>query len=204
MVTQPNLIGMTVPGGSEGLSVMRLLGWDIPVTEPAGRAERHEMTVSPLQNTAGRIPRHDPGCFPGASPALTQRAGKQKTAPRDRINTLISLRKYGAGEGIRTLDPNLGQVCGMNARYFSGEGGIVTSARIVGCRLPQPASTEHGRQAVVSAKSPSRNQFNTENQSQHIPTQHRRQNQSATSKSPMASSAAIRPFIRNDRGCARC
>ena len=108
MVTQPNLIGMTVPQGSKALSAMRPLGWDMPPTEPAGRAERREMTVSPVPNAAGLIPRHDPACFPGASPAPTQRPGKQKTAPKDRFNTLISLRKSGAGEGIRTLDPNLG------------------------------------------------------------------------------------------------
>ena len=109
MATQPNPIGMTVPRGSKALSAMRPLGWDMPPTEPAGRAEPHELTVSPVPNAAGLIPRHDPGCFPGASPALTQWAGKQKTAPRDRFNTLISLRKSGAGEGIRTLDPNLGK-----------------------------------------------------------------------------------------------
>jgi hypothetical protein len=110
MVTQPNLIGMTAPGGSEALSAMRPLGWDIPPTGSAGRAERREKTVSPVPNAAGRIPRHDPGCFPGASPAPTRWAGKQKTAPKDRFNTLISFRKSGAGEGIRTLDPNLGKV----------------------------------------------------------------------------------------------
>ena len=110
MVTQPNLIGITVPGESEALSAMRPLGWDIPPTEPAGRAARHEMAVSPVPNAAGLIPRHDAGCFPGASPTPTRWAGKQKTAPKDRFNTLISLRKTGAGEGIRTLDPNLGKV----------------------------------------------------------------------------------------------
>ena len=110
MVTQPNLIGMTVPGVSGALIAMRPLGWDIPPTGPAGRAERHEMTVSPMPNAAGLTPRLDPACFPGASPAPTQWTGKQKTAPKDRFNTLISLRKSGAGEGIRTLDPNLGKV----------------------------------------------------------------------------------------------
>jgi hypothetical protein len=110
MVTQPNLIGMTVPGGSEALSAMRPRGWDIPPTQPAGRAEWREMMVSPVPKATGRIPRHDPGCFPSASPAPTRWAGKQKTAPKDRFNTLISLRKSGAGEGIRTLDPNLGKV----------------------------------------------------------------------------------------------
>ncbi len=110
MVTQPNAISMTAPGGSEALSAMRPLGWDVPPTEPAGRAERHEMTVSSMPDAAGCIPRHDAGCFPGASPAPARWARKQKTAPKDRFNTLISLRKSGAGEGIRTLDPNLGKV----------------------------------------------------------------------------------------------
>jgi|GEM_PF-1243902 len=51
-----------------------------------------------------------PGCFPPASPAIAVRAGKQKATPKDRCNALIYLRKFGAGEGIRTLDPNLGNV----------------------------------------------------------------------------------------------
>jgi hypothetical protein len=49
-------------------------------------------------------------CFPPASPAFAPRPGKQKTAPKDRSKPFISLRKFGAGEGIRTLDPNLGNV----------------------------------------------------------------------------------------------
>ena len=110
MVKQPNLIGMSVPGGSEPFSAMYPDGWNIPPLQPAGRAERRKMTASPVPNGTGRIPRHDPGCFPGASPAPTRWAGKQKTAPKDRFNILISLRKSGAGEGIRTLDPNLGKV----------------------------------------------------------------------------------------------
>ena len=48
--------------------------------------------------------------FPHASPARQARAGKQKTAPKDWSMSLISLKKFGAGEGIRTLDPNLGKV----------------------------------------------------------------------------------------------
>jgi hypothetical protein len=35
--------------------------------------------------------------------------GKQKT-PVGRSKSLVFLRKSGAGEGIRTLDPNLGKV----------------------------------------------------------------------------------------------
>jgi hypothetical protein len=47
-----------------------------------------------------------PPCFPGF------RAGVEeaKTAPKDRFKSLISRRKFGAGEGIRTPDPNLGKV----------------------------------------------------------------------------------------------
>jgi hypothetical protein len=45
-----------------------------------------------------------------ASPPLRPGPGKQKTAPKHRCNPLIFLMKSGAGEGIRTLDPNLGKV----------------------------------------------------------------------------------------------
>ena len=49
-------------------------------------------------------------CLPVAYLASDLGAGKQKAAPKDRPNSLILLRKSGAGEGIRTLDPNLGKV----------------------------------------------------------------------------------------------
>jgi hypothetical protein len=49
-------------------------------------------------------------CFPPASPAFLSGTEKQKTVPNDRSKQLPSLRKFGAGEGIRTLDPNLGKV----------------------------------------------------------------------------------------------
>ena len=49
-------------------------------------------------------------CFPPASPADALEAGKQKTTPKDRSDSLIWLKKIGAGEGIRTLDPDLGKV----------------------------------------------------------------------------------------------
>ena len=48
--------------------------------------------------------------FPPASPTLAPGTGKQKAAPKDRFNRFIFLKKTGAGEGIRTLDPNLGKV----------------------------------------------------------------------------------------------
>jgi hypothetical protein len=49
-------------------------------------------------------------CFPPASPAVVPKAGKQKTTPKDRSDSLIYWKKIGAGEGIRTLDPDLGKV----------------------------------------------------------------------------------------------
>ena len=49
-------------------------------------------------------------CFPHASRVSETGAGKQKTSPKDRSKPMISFRKFGAGEGIRTLDPNLGKV----------------------------------------------------------------------------------------------
>ena len=36
--------------------------------------------------------------------------GKQNTIPKDPSQQLICLKKVGAGEGIRTLDPDLGKV----------------------------------------------------------------------------------------------
>ena len=63
-----------------------------------------------MPKLAVRALRHASCCFPHASPVLPTGAGKQKTVPKDRSRRLISLRKFGAGEGIRTLDPNLGKV----------------------------------------------------------------------------------------------
>jgi hypothetical protein len=63
-------------------------------------------------------------CFPHASPALTTGAGKRQTGPKDRSKSLIRLRKIGAGEGIRTLDPNLGKVISRNS--FGADGGTRT------------------------------------------------------------------------------
>ena len=49
-------------------------------------------------------------CFPPASPAFVPEAGKQKKTPKEPSQPLIYLKKFGAGEGIRTLDPDLGKV----------------------------------------------------------------------------------------------
>ena len=49
-------------------------------------------------------------CFPHASPVSETGAGKQKRPRRAALKSLKILRDFGAGEGIRTLDPNLGKV----------------------------------------------------------------------------------------------
>jgi hypothetical protein len=48
-------------------------------------------------------------CFPHASPTALEGPGKQKTPRRAFSKCLIFLKKTGAGEAIRTLDPNLGK-----------------------------------------------------------------------------------------------
>ena len=53
------------------------------------------------------------GCaysLPLAYPIYSGASGKQKRPRRAVFIALIFLRKLGAGEGIRTLDPNLGKV----------------------------------------------------------------------------------------------
>jgi hypothetical protein len=68
------------------------------------------LSALPMPKVAARPLRHASCCFPHASPVLQTKAGKQKTAPKDRSKPLIFFRKFGAGEGIRTLDPNLGKL----------------------------------------------------------------------------------------------
>ena len=105
--TQPKLVGMAVPGGSEALSAPAS-DWlrHGPDRTSASRQTALNGGNAHAKRRGGCIRRHIPAAPP--APALT--AGKQKTAPKDRFDTLISLRKSGAGEGIRTLDPNLGKV----------------------------------------------------------------------------------------------
>ena len=60
---------------------------------------------------AAESPPHFAFCsFPNASPAFAPGSGKQKTVPRDRSKHFVLLVKFGAGEAIRTPDPNLGKV----------------------------------------------------------------------------------------------
>jgi hypothetical protein len=72
--------------------------------------ELQAAAASAMPNAFGSVRHHALCCFPHASPALMFGAGKRKTVPRDCSKPLISSRTFGAGEGIRTLDPNLGNV----------------------------------------------------------------------------------------------
>ena len=63
-------------------------------------------------------------CFPPASPVFASEAGKQKTTPKDRSDSLICLKKIGAGEGIRTLDPDLGN-------SLASSGGVSLEATVL-------------------------------------------------------------------------
>ena len=74
------------------------------------RAENYDLGTAYMPKVAECLLLADFCCFPPASPVFVPGAGKQKTAPKDRSTKLISLEKSGAGEGIRTLDPNLGKV----------------------------------------------------------------------------------------------
>jgi len=61
-------------------------------------------------NVAGRPLRSSSYCFPQASPISLSEAGKQEKAPENCSKPLTPSRKFRAGEGIRTLDPNLGKL----------------------------------------------------------------------------------------------
>ena len=56
------------------------------------------------------VQKHALPCFPVASPSMAAETGKQEMAPKDHPNRFNFLGKIGAGEEIRTLDPNLGKV----------------------------------------------------------------------------------------------
>ena len=74
------------------------------------RAEIRDPLTPQMRNAAESPPRFASVCFPPASPAFAPEAGKQKKTPQDSSQPLICLKKIGAGEGIRTLDPDLGKV----------------------------------------------------------------------------------------------
>ena len=72
--------------------------------------EENSGLVTPLMPKAAESPRlFDFCCFPHASPAFASGSGKQKTVHMDGSKHLNFLMKFGAGEAIRTPDPNLGK-----------------------------------------------------------------------------------------------
>ena len=71
-------------------------------------------------------------CFPHASPAFVPEAGKQKKTPKDPSQSLIYLKKIGAGDGLRTLDPDLGKI--------SDVAGSLGNDRLLGTSVIRPNS----------------------------------------------------------------
>ena len=72
------------------------------------RAERRGLGESPIVRCDTL--EFASSCFPPASPLSSKRPGKQRAPRETPSKTLKSLLIFGAGEGIRTLDPNLGKV----------------------------------------------------------------------------------------------
>jgi hypothetical protein len=82
-------------------------GYDFP---PLCCSECLRSDRPPLSNSADRLLELPVGCFPPASPAIAAEAGKHRSRKAGPRGQLILLRKIGAGEGIRTLDPDLGKI----------------------------------------------------------------------------------------------
>jgi hypothetical protein len=80
------------------------------LTLPPEAVDYDSLGAIPMPEAAADQLQHTSCCFPYASPVSPKGPGKQKTAPKDRSKLLIILKKSGAGEGIRTLDPNLGKI----------------------------------------------------------------------------------------------
>ena len=118
-MSMPSLKKLGKHPGKQAQNVVAIWGSTFELRDPKpsdhlepslGAAELMTFEVPYMPKLAVRPLRHACCCFPHASPISQIGAGKQKTAPEGRSKQLISLRKSGAGEGIRTLDPNLGKV----------------------------------------------------------------------------------------------
>jgi hypothetical protein len=83
----------------------KALSWSSAVARSLG-TELRAATAPTMPNVVESMLDYAFWCFPVSQTG----AGKQKTVVNDRSKPLISLNKFGAGEGIRTLDPNLGKV----------------------------------------------------------------------------------------------
>ncbi len=77
-----------------------------PFSSQAHARENHDLGTAYMPNVAECLLLPDFCCLPG----FCAGGREAKNAPKDRSTKMISLGKSGAGEGIRTLDPNLGKV----------------------------------------------------------------------------------------------
>ncbi len=119
-------------------------------SQPPARAENRALGTAYMPKVAESLLLPAFRCFPPASPAFVPRAGKQKTAPKGRSKPLISLRKSGAGEGIRTLDPNLGKVASRSANENSATGFYVRQRRSSEDQRPMRRARPHATSAKRS------------------------------------------------------
>ena len=104
-----NVVRIRIQGSNQACGEALSWGSAVAPSQTVVRAELRATMAPTMPNVIESPPDYAFWCFPHASPALTSGAGKRQTAPKDRSKSLISLRKIGAGEGIRTLDPNLGK-----------------------------------------------------------------------------------------------
>jgi hypothetical protein len=104
------VVRMGIQGSKQTCVKALSCGSGVAPSQTVVRAELWATTVPTMPNLIESPPDYAFWCFPHASPVSTSGAGKQEAAPDDRFKPLISLSKFGAGEGIRTLDPNLGKV----------------------------------------------------------------------------------------------
>ena len=96
----------TVPPATGAIVVKRMFDTSVPLP---GTCQESRIFV--LQRTTRQM-------LSAASPATRERSGKQKTPRKASANSLIFLRLSGAGEGIRTLDPNLGKRLIIQFQYL--------------------------------------------------------------------------------------
>jgi hypothetical protein len=104
------VVRMGIQGSKQTCVKALSCGSGVAPSQTVVRAELWATTVPTMPNLIESPPDYAFWRFPHASPVPTSGAGKQEAAPDHRFKPLISLSKFGAGEGIRTLDPNLGKV----------------------------------------------------------------------------------------------
>jgi len=113
-----NVVQIGTPESKRACGEALSCGSAVARSQTVVRTELRATTAPTMPNVIESTPDDAFWCFPHASPVSQTGAGKQKTAPHDRSKILIYLRKFGAGEGIRTLDPNLGKVVDRSFGYL--------------------------------------------------------------------------------------